>query len=328
MGPQALSQVLRQVDFNADDENLIVGLEKADDAIAYQVNPEQIVIQSIDFFTPIVDDPYMFGQIAAANALSDVYAMGGTPLTAMNVVGFPNCLQGDVLSKILQGGADKVAEAGAVIAGGHTVEDDEPKYGLSVMGQAEPEQLLTNDNAQVGDKLILTKPLGMGIVSTAIKGGLADEDIKEVVIDSMARLNNQAGEVMHDYGVNACTDITGFGLLGHLWELAENSGVKIEVTADEVPIFDKVVEYAEMGLVPAGAHSNKKHLEQHIEFGPEVEESMIDILFDPQTSGGLLISVPQDQVSDLLIELYGLGVDEAGVVGEVVAAAQPEIKVT
>ena len=326
MGPQALSQVLRQVDFSCADENLIVGLEKADDAIAYQVNQEQIIIQSIDFFTPIVDDPYRFGQIAAANALSDVYAMGGSPITAMNVVGFPNCLEGEILSKILQGGADKVAEAGAVIAGGHTVEDDEPKYGLSVMGQTKPEQLLTNDNAQPGDKLILTKPLGMGIVSTAIKGGLADEEVKETVIASMARLNNQAGEIMSDYEINACTDITGFGLLGHAWEMAENSGVQIEISAAEAPVFDKVKEYAEMGLVPAGAYSNEEHLGANIDFNSRVEDSRRDILFDPQTSGGLLISVPQEEVSDFLIELYSLGIDEAGVVGEVIAG-EPRIKV-
>ena len=319
MGPHALSQVLRQVDFSCDDENLIVGLDSADDAIAYQINPEQIMIQSLDFFTPIVDDPYLFGQIAAANALSDIYAMGGQPLTAMNVVGFPSCLEGEILSEILQGGADKVAEAGAIIAGGHTVEDDEPKYGLSVTGQTKPGQLLTNDNAQVGDKLILTKPLGMGIVSTAIKGDMADEEVAERVISAMARLNNQAVKVMHDYGVNACTDITGFGLLGHAWEMAQGSNQQIEISAAEVPVFDGVVDYAEMGLVPGGAYNNQQYLEQHVEFGPEIADSIIDILFDPQTSGGLLISVPQEEVSDLLIELYSLGVDDAAVVGEVVA---------
>ena len=321
MGPEALSQVLRQVDFNFDDKNLIVGLDKSDDAIAYQLNEEQIIIQSIDFFTPIVDDPYMFGQIAAANALSDIYAMGGQPLTAMNVVGFPSCLDREILSEILQGGSDKVSEAGAIIAGGHTVEDDEPKYGLSVMGQTKPGQLLTNDNAQVGDKLILTKPLGMGIVSTAIKGGTADEQVAQEVIAAMARLNNKAGQVMHDFGVNACTDITGFGLLGHALELAKGSNLQIEINAKGVPVFEQVIDYAEMGLVPAGAYSNQEYLEEDIDFAADIEDSLIDILYDPQTSGGLLISVPKEQASDLLIELYSLGVDDAAVIGEVVAGS-------
>jgi selenide,water dikinase len=327
MGPKALSQVLRKVDFSCDDQNLIVGLDKADDAIAYQLNPQQIIIQSLDFFTPIVDDPYLFGQIAAANALSDIYAMGGQPITAMNIVGFPSCLEQQVLSEILQGGADKVAEAGAIIAGGHTVEDDEPKYGLSVTGQTKPGQLLTNDNAQVGDKLILTKSLGMGIVSTAIKGGIADQQVQDKVQQAMARLNNRAGEVMHDYGVNACTDITGFGLLGHAWELAEGSNLKLEINASEVPIFPEVVDYAEMGLVPAGSYRNQEYLEEHIDYTVEINDSLIDILFDPQTSGGLLISVPEEQAADLLIELYDLGVDDATVIGRVVNG-RPGIRVS
>ncbi|GAB6138063.1 selenide, water dikinase SelD [Halanaerobaculum tunisiense] len=317
MGPKALSQVLRQVEFGGEDENLLVGLDQVDDAIAYQTAKEQIVIQSVDFFTPIVDDPYLFGQIAAANALSDIYAMGGEPMLAMNIVGFPSCLEQEVLSQILQGGADKVAEAGAIVAGGHTVQDDEPKYGLSVMGQTTPDQLLTNDQAQVGDKLILTKPLGMGIISTAIKGGVIDN--ADSVVAAMARLNNQAGQVMHDFGVNACTDITGFGLLGHVWELATASDVGVEIFSADVPVFKEVIEYAAMGLVPGGAYTNQDYLEDHVKISGDIKEAVVDVLFDPQTSGGLLLSIPAEQATELLSELNSLGVSEANIVGEVVA---------
>ncbi len=318
MGPEALSQVLRQVDFEVDDDKLLVGLDKADDAIAYQLNDEQILIQSVDFFTPIVDDPYLFGQIAAANALSDIYAMGGKPLLAMNVVGFPSCLEDSILTKILQGGADKVAEAGAIIAGGHTVQDDEPKYGLSVTGLVKEEDLLTNSQAKVGDKLILTKPLGMGIMATAIKGEMDEGGMSNPVIKAMATLNDKAAEVMQRVGVNACTDITGFGLLGHVWELASGSDVEIEIYSSEVPVFDQILDYAEMGLVPAGAYTNRNYLEGNVHLEEGVSTALSDILFDPQTSGGLLISLPEEKVSDLLIELYGAGVDDATIVGEVV----------
>ncbi|TDX45187.1 selenophosphate synthase [Orenia marismortui] len=318
MGPEALSQVLRQIDFIAEDDNLLVGLDKSDDAIAYQLNDQQIIVQSVDFFTPIVDDPYLFGQIAAANALSDIYAMGAKPILAMNIVGFPSCLDDGILRDILQGGADKVAEAGAIIAGGHTIQDDEPKYGLSVTGVADKGQLLTNSNAQVGDKLILTKALGMGIMSTAIKGGLAIGGIDNPVIKSMTTLNNKALEPMQKLKVNACTDITGFGLLGHVWELAAGSKVGIEISSAELPIFEGIVDYAEMGLVPEGAYSNRQYLKDKIKFDANIKKSLIDILFDPQTSGGLLISVPADKAADLLIELYTLGVDKATVIGEVI----------
>ncbi len=318
MGPEALSQVLRQIDFIAEDDNLLVGLDKSDDAIAYQLNDQQIIVQSVDFFTPIVDDPYLFGQIAAANALSDIYAMGAKPILAMNIVGFPSCLDDAILRDILQGGADKVAEAGAIIAGGHTIQDDEPKYGLSVTGVAEKGQLLTNSNAQVGDKLILTKALGMGIMSTAIKGGLATGGIDNPVIKSMTTLNNKALEPMQKLKVNACTDITGFGLLGHVWELAAGSKVGIEIFSAELPIFEGIIDYAEMGLVPEGAYSNRQYLKDKIKFDANIKKSLIDILFDPQTSGGLLISVPADKAADLLIELYTLGVDKATVIGEVI----------
>jgi len=327
MSPQALSRVLHQVDFRSGDERLLVGLDKSDDAIAYQFSDDKILIQSVDFFTPIVDDPYLFGQIAATNALSDIYAMGGRPLLAMNVVAFRTCLGEKVLAEILQGGADKVAEAGAIIAGGHTIQDDEPKYGLSVTGVIEEGKLLTNSEAQVGDLLILTKPLGMGVVSTAIKGGLITNIKDHPAVKAMRTLNNKAVAPMQEIGVNACTDVTGFGLLGHLWEMAKGSDVEMEVFASELPIFADALEYAEMGMIPEGAYSNRDYLEGKIEFATGIEQNIADILFDPQTSGGLLISVSEDKAADLLIELYALGIDDATVIGKV-AGYGAKIKVS
>ncbi len=317
MGPQDLSQVLRKVDFKITDDKVLVGLDKGDDAIAYQFSEDKVIVQSVDFFTPIVDDPYLFGQIAAANSLSDIYAMGGKPILAMNIVGFPSCLDATILTEILQGGADKAAEAGAIIAGGHTIKDDEPKYGLSVTGVVEPEHLLTNSQAQIGDKLILTKPLGMGIISTAIKNGLTSGGLDNLAVEAMATLNNKPASAMKKIGVNSCTDITGFGFLGHAWEIARGSNVKIRIFADEVPIFPDVLEYVEMGLVPGGAYSNQKYLTDNGIIGSEISDALRDVFFDPQTSGGLLISVAEDKAASLLAELYSSGVDEAAIVGEV-----------
>jgi selenide,water dikinase len=325
MGPDSLAQVLRQVDFKTVDKKLLVGLDKSDDAIAYQLNKDQVIVQSVDFFTPIVDDPYLFGQIAAANALSDIYAMGAEPILAMNIVGFPSCLSENILAKILQGGAAKVAEAGAIIAGGHTIQDDEPKYGLSVTGLVKPAKLLTNAGCQPGDKLILTKPLGMGIMATAIKGGLAVGGLENEVVRAMAELNKNAAQVIQEIGVNACTDITGFGFLGHSLELAKGSKVGIEIFSQEIPIFPEIIEYAEMGLVPAGAYTNKNYLVDQLDLAPGLSETMRDILFDPQTSGGLLISVPSAKAADLLIELYAAGIEEAAVVGEVFSAQKTRL---
>ncbi len=326
MGPDALLQVLQHVDFEANDENLLVGLDESDDAIAYQLNQEQVLINSVDFFTPVVNVPYLYGQIAAANALSDIYAMGGKPQLAMNIVGFPSCLNDDILQDILQGGADKVAEAGAILAGGHTIQDDEPKYGLSVTGLVTPEKLLTNSNAQVGDQLILTKSIGTGILATAIKGGMASEKERKTVIESMSTLNNKSAEVMQEIGVNACTDVTGFGLLGHTWEVAAGSGVEITIQGADVPCFEPSKEYVEMGLVPEGGYSNKEHFADKVEADEQIDSTLIDLLFDPQTSGGLLISVPQERATDLLLALDDAGVSEAMVVGEV-TGQQPKIKV-
>ena len=258
---------------------MIVGIETSDDAAIYKVTDDIAMIQTVDFFTPIVDDPYMFGQIAAANSLSDVYAMGGEPKVALNIVGFPNCLDPQILGDILAGGADKVKEAGAVLVGGHTVQDDEPKYGLCVSGFVHPKKIFKNYGCKPGDVLILTKQVGTGIVNTAIKG-----------------------EVVDHFPVNACTDITGFGLLGHCVEMAEASNVTFELNVHDIAYLDEAISYAKMGLVPAGAYKNKGYSYQKVDFR-NVEDHFIDLLYDPQTSGGLLISV-EAQYAEAVMEAF------------------------
>ncbi|GFN34507.1 selenide, water dikinase [Tepidimicrobium xylanilyticum] len=299
------------------DDSLIVGLDTADDAAVYRINDELALIQTLDFFTPIVDDPYLFGQIAAANSLSDVYAMGGEPKLAMNIVGFPNCLSPDVLVQILKGGHDKVKEAGAILVGGHTVEDEEPKYGLSVAGFVDPRKVLTNSNAKPEDLLILTKPIGVGIVNTAIKGDLVDKEAYEEAILTMSTLNKYAKEAMDKVKVNSVTDITGFGLLGHSLEMAQGSEVTIKIDHKKVPIIEKAIEYAQMGLVPAGAYSNRKHVGDNVKFVGDIPEEIKDILYDPQTSGGLLISLPEIEAEKLLKGLENINT-KYGIIGRVV----------
>lgn len=311
-----MAQVLCQLP-KTYDENLIVGLDTSDDAAIYKINEEMALIQTLDFFTPIVDNPYEFGQIAAANSLSDVYAMGGEPKLAMNIVCFPNCLSPDVLVQILKGGHDKVAEAGALLVGGHTVEDDEPKYGLSVAGFVSPKKVLTNDNAKPGDLLVLTKPLGTGIINTAIKGGLADKDSYKKAVKTMSTLNKYAKEAIDKVKVNSVTDITGFGLLGHSLEMAEGSSVTIKIDYKSVPIIQNALEYAQMGLVPAGSYSNRQYIGDKVKFVISIPDDIKDVLYDPQTSGGLLISIPKDNVELLLKELKNTPT-EYGVIGEVV----------
>jgi selenide,water dikinase len=300
-----------------------VGLEKADDAGVYKVSDDLAIIQTVDFFTPIVDDPYWFGQIAAANALSDVYAMGGVPKTAMNLVAFPlKDMDMSVLRQIIQGGLDKMREAGVVLVGGHSVEDKELKYGLSVTGFIHPDRVLTKKNLQVGDRLILTKPLGTGIINTAIKGGLASKEITDTVTRLMVTLNRDAAEIMEHYPVHACTDITGFGFLGHIAEMVVDSGKGIRIQADRVPILPQTLNYAGMGLVPAGAYKNREFYERHVDFATGVDILIQDILFDPQTSGGLLICIEGDRADDLLQALKQKGVHDAAIVGQV----EPEPK--
>ncbi|MBM7855598.1 selenide,water dikinase [Desulfohalotomaculum tongense] len=317
--------MLRQLP-KIDDPNLMVGLENSDDAAVYRITDDTAIIQTLDFFPPMVDDPYIFGQIAAANALSDVYAMGGRPVMALNIVCFPNCLDTAVLEEILRGGADKVSEAGAVIAGGHSVEDDEPKYGLAVTGLVHPDRMLSNGGALPGDVLVLTKPLGTGIVNTAVKGNLASQETSSLAVKYMAMLNNKAGQVMNKVGVNACTDITGFGLLGHAAEMARASNAAMEFWSSECPVIPGVIELAQMGMIPAGAYNNRQHLGDGVTFADSVPREMQDIMFDPQTSGGLLISVPEHKADRLLNLLKESQVD-AVTVGRVTSGGGQLIKV-
>lgn len=300
------------------DENLLVGLDTSDDAAVYKINDDVAIIQTLDFFTPVVDDPYLFGQIAAANSLSDIYAMGGDAKVAMNIVAFPNCLSPSILAEIMRGGADKVAEAGALLIGGHSIENDVPLYGLSVTGFVSPDKIQKNYGARVGDVLILTKQLGTGVVGTAIKGGISDETSQKEANTVMASLNRKAKEVMDNFRVNACTDITGFGLLGHSIEMAEPSGVSFEISISTLKFVSGAKEFAKMGLVPAGAYKNREYFEDKV-FFDKVEDVYIDLLFDPQTSGGLMYSVPREEVSTAIKTLEEARLDtQVMIVGEVV----------
>lgn len=274
------------------------------------------MIQTVDFFTPVVDDPYTFGQIAAANALSDVYAMGGEPAFALNIIGFPNCLSPDVMAEILKGGASKVIEAGASIAGGHSVEDDEPKYGLCVTGFVEPGKILKNYGANPGDLLILTKPAGTGIINTAFKAGLCSEETEKDAIHVMASLNKNAKRVIENYPVSCCTDITGFGIAGHSAEMAVAGNVTFAIDVTRIPVIGDVFEYAQMGLVPAGAYRNKKYFadKSRIE---EIEEHYVDLAYDPQTSGGLLFSVREKYADEIMKELKETLETECAIIGRV-----------
>lgn len=276
-----------------------MGFEQADDAGVFKLSEQTALIQTVDFLTPMVDDPYLFGQIAAANALSDVYAMGGEPLTAMNIVCFPDCLDVSVLQAIVKGGLSKIEEAGAVLVGGHTVEDLEPKYGLSVTGVIDPRQVVSNQGAKPGDYLYMTKPLGTGIVATAIKGEMASERLIEESVRSMSQLNKAAKDVMMEVGIDAATDITGFGLLGHTMEMAAGSKVQIEVWADHLPLLEGIEELAAMGLIPAGAYANRDYLQGRVAVSAEVVNTRLDLMYSPETSGGLLIAVDPGRRHDL-----------------------------
>ena len=301
-------------------------MERAEDAGVYKLTDDLAVIQTLDFFTPIVDDPYSFGQVAAANALSDVYAMGGRPLTAMNIVCFPiKTMDISVLQEILAGGLEKVHEAGAIVVGGHTVEDDELKYGLSVTGVIHPAKVVLNTGARAGDRLILTKPLGTGIISTAIKGGVASAGAEAKIVKSMTTLNRKAAELMQETGVHAGTDVTGFGLLGHAGEMIDGSDVGMVIHSAAVPFFTEAKEYAEKGLTPGGLHRNREFRASMVSMKKSVPDYMADILFDPQTSGGLLISVAPEKAQDLLARMHREGIPEAALVGEVVAEPKGKI---
>lgn len=312
-----MAQVLCHIPKNVD-PNLIVGIDTSDDGAVYKINDDTAIIQTVDFFTPVVDDPYVFGQIAAANSMSDIYAMGSDPKLAMNIIAFPNCLSADVMTEILKGGNDKVLEAGALIVGGHTIEDDEPKYGLSVTGFINPKDVVRNSSAKEGDYLILTKPLGIGILNTAIKADMASENGYKEAIKTMTTLNKKAKDSMMEVGVNSATDVTGFGFLGHGLEMAKGSNKTFVFYSDKVHFIEEAYELANMGIIPEGAYNNKTFIGDNVKISEDVSEPLRDILFDPQTSGGLLISVSKEKKDGLMEKLKDLDT-EYRLVGRVLA---------
>ena len=304
-------------------EQLMVGFETSDDAAVYLLGDRAILL-TVDFFTPMVDDPYDFGRITAANALSDVYAMGGRPLVALNMLAFPCSMDPDVVARVLQGGAAKCAEAGVLVVGGHTIDDKEPKYGLSVMGEVEPDRVIRNVGARPGDALVLTKRIGVGIMNTALKAGLETEQTIAAVIESMAHLNKAACEAMVETGVNAATDVTGFGLLGHLQEMAGGSGLAAYLDVESVPVWEGALDYAREGVKPGRTLDVINALEQHVDWGG-VERAWKDVLCDPQTSGGLLMAVPAERADALLAALDARG-EAANVVGGILAGEAGRIE--
>jgi selenide,water dikinase len=327
VGPEDLDQILKELPLPKNPK-VLVGLETSDDAGVYQLNDEVALVQTVDFFTPIVDDPFTFGQIAVANALSDVYAMGGTPLTGMNLVAFPiKALPSSILKEILLGGLSKMEEAGVALVGGHSIEDPEIKYGLAVTGLIHPKKILTNAKAKAGDKLVLTKPLGTGIIATALKGRMASEEAVRKIVESMVTLNRKASEWMKNFGTHACTDITGFSFIGHALEMAMASQVGMVIHSKNIPLFPEAMEYAKLGLVPGGAYSNRQFFSCRVEADTNLSPVFMDILYDPQTSGGLLISLPSDQAQDLVETLKRDAQIDAWMVGQVVEGPQGKIQI-
>ena len=306
----------------------MVGLGTVDDAGVYKISEDLALVQTVDFFTPIVDDPFDFGRIAAANALSDVYAMGGVPKTAMNLVAYPMKKLGrEILRAVLAGGIEKLKEARTVLIGGHSIEDEEFKYGLSITGFVHPEKIYTNRGMRPGDALVLTKPLGTGIINTAVKGGLASADTIARVTTLMAELNRTAAEVLRAFPISACTDVTGFGLLGHLAEMVYGSGLGVTLESRSIPVMPEALEFAAMGFVPAGAHRNRTFRQSMVQLGPGVGPVMRDVLFDPQTSGGLLVACPQKHAPDLEHRLVDAGVEKATMIGRVHAVDKEMITI-
>jgi selenium donor protein len=325
--PQMLEKVLEKMPRPVD-ANVLVGTETADDAAVYRIDRKTAIVQTVDFFTPVVDDAFQFGAIAAANSLSDIYAMGARPLFALSVVGFPsNRLPVRVLEEILSGAASKAEEGGIAIIGGHTVDDTEPKFGLAVCGIVDPARIVTNRGAEPGDLLILTKPLGTGILSTALKQGLLEPSQIELLMETMARLNKDASEAMQAVGANACTDVTGFGLLGHLLEMMTGSGTSAVVAAGDVAYLPGAIELATSGVIPGGTLNNRDYTEQSVAYDARVSEPKRLLLNDAQTSGGLLISVPKSKADDLVDLLVEKRVTGAVVMGEVLSQADRPIRV-
>ena len=326
MGPGVLSHVLSKLPKCKYDPNLLIGFDSADDAAVYKVSDDIGVIQTVDFFPPMVDDPYTFGKIAATNALSDVYAMGGEVKTAMNIVCFPQSWDINMLGEILRGGSEKVIEAGGVLVGGHSINDVDVKYGLSVMGTVHPDKIYANNGGHPGDKLIITKRLGVGIISTAHRVGEATKEAMDAAIDSMTSLNKYAAQCCKKYDIHGCTDITGFGFLGHLHEMVDGK-LSCKVFADQLPVFPEALEYADEFLLTAVAQQNRNHVGRHVKFDEDISFAMQEVMFDPQSSGGLLIVLPADQADSLLADIRELGIPSA-IVGEMMEPNGKEIYVT
>ncbi len=306
-------------------ENLLVSSDTYDDAGVYKLTEDLAIIQTVDFFTPMVDDPFLFGQIAAANALSDIYAMGGKPLTAMNIAAFPACADKEQFSQILLGGADKLKEAEALLIGGHTIEDNEPKYGLSVCGIAHPKEIIANKGGKAGDLLFLTKHIGAGVINTAIKCGAATETEMRPLLNEMAALNKKAAQAMVAAKVNAATDITGFGLLGHLFELAQASSLGAEIWAATLPFWPEAKAFAAKDIVPGGAYRNANYLQDKVRFDNSIDQVSRTLLFDPQTSGGLLMAISKEKAASLEGRLEAAGVEYA-IIGKLCKGYGIEVK--
>lgn len=308
------------------DENLLVGFDTSDDAAVYRISEDTAVIQTVDFFPPMVDDPYTFGQVAAANALSDVYAMGGVPRLALNLLCFPaDRLPPTAVAAILRGGADKVQEAGALLCGGHTVEDEEPKYGLCVTGFVHPDRVRTNAGAKAGDVLILTKAIGSGVLNTAAKADLLTPVQHDALITTMTTLNAAAARVMAEYLVSACTDVTGFGLMGHASEMAAASGKTLRIQAAQVPLLPGALQFAQDCILPGGLYRNKEYLQADTSLAPDIPDAIAHLLFDPQTSGGLLISVPEAH-SQAMLNALQADCPDARIIGQVLERRDLDIE--
>lgn len=326
IGPHILNRVLNAVT-PVTNEHVLADMTGADDAGVYKISDQLALVQTLDFFTPLVNNPTLFGKIAAANALSDVYAMGGTPLTAMNIVGFPVPLvEQGVLTDVLNGAAAIVSEAGAAIVGGHSIENKEPIFGMSVTGQVNPHEIWKNKGAQVGDVLVLTKRIGTGLMNNALKADLFPTGTTQAIA-SMSTLNRVAAEVAHHFTIHACTDVTGFSLMGHSVEMASASNVTIRIKAYDIPLFDDVIEAAQMGLVPAASYGNRKAITD-VQVDASLDAVWTDILFDPQTSGGLLFSVPATEGPDLVKALHDAGVECATIVGAIESFSGLAVRVT
>ena len=326
IGPHILNRVLNAVT-PVTNEHVLADMTGADDAGVYKISDQLALVQTLDFFTPLVNDPTIFGKIAAANALSDVYAMGGTPLTAMNIVGFPvSLVEQGVLTDVLNGAADIGSEAGAAIVGGHSIENKEPIFGMSITGQVNPNEIWKNRGAQVGDVLVLTKRIGTGLMNNALKADLFLTGTTQAIA-SMGTLNRVAAEVAHHFTIHACTDVTGFSLMGHSVEMASASNVTIRIKAYDIPLFDDVIEAAQMGLVPAASYGNRKAITD-VQVDMNLDTVWTDILFDPQTSGGLLFSVPATEGPDLVKALHDAGVECATIVGAVESFSGLAVRVT